>query len=223
MLSWQPILVRHLMVPLNLSSKTTLIWLLLMRLRNRSRLAAGYLYYGRQGKQTPQETQYIYDGEDTIFLKNSNISSSLNKKKVNNCILGFTHQMESIINVRHNLNCDKEANVNCDRITYFRCWEIQTSISIIRSNCWRVIRPLAAYFMFLRWISLTLKTAHWTNHNRSFLNCVKRVIESLGVSVLFARALLYLCVCFLLLGVFLQVIIFSYLPQYYPRKRPNKG
>lgn len=52
-----------------------------MRLRNRSRLAAGYLYYGRQGKQTPQETQYIYDGEDTIFLKNSNISSSLNKKR----------------------------------------------------------------------------------------------------------------------------------------------
>lgn len=48
-----------------------------MRLRNLSRLAAGYLYYGRQGKQTPQETQYIYDGEDTIFLKNS---------KVNMCI-----------------------------------------------------------------------------------------------------------------------------------------
>ena len=51
-----------------------------MRLRNLSRLAAGYLYYGRQGKQTPQETQYIYDGEDTIFLKNSNISSSCTKK-----------------------------------------------------------------------------------------------------------------------------------------------
>ena len=46
-----------------------------MRLRNLLRLAAGYLYYGRQGKQTPQETQYIYDGE-----------------------LRFTHLMESIIN-----------------------------------------------------------------------------------------------------------------------------
>ena len=54
-----------------------------MRLHNLSRLVAGYLYCGRQGKQTPQETQYIYDGKDTIFLKNSKISSSLNKKGKN--------------------------------------------------------------------------------------------------------------------------------------------